>query len=185
MPSEDEKPNMPTQPPRYVRISRKAQRSQPEPLPLPAHLGERPAATPQPPSPRGQRQRQGQAQTAAGKREPTVLRTPQPNGAGPGGGGTPAAGGAEQHGSHGPSRSSRQRGARGTERNGTGTARCTSAASAAAAQPQPLVPPQEGPARLSPTGVTEPEAAAAVIITGMSGRVRAAGPGKAKQRETG
>lgn len=109
---------MPTQPPRYVRISRKAQRSQPEPLPLPAHLGERPAATPQPPSPRGQRQRQGQAQTAAGKREPTVLRTPQPNGAGPGGSGTPAAGGAEQHGSHGPSRSSRQRGARGTERNG-------------------------------------------------------------------
>lgn len=33
--------------------------------------------------------------------------------------------------------------------------------------------------------MTEPEAAAAVIITGMSGRVRAAGPGKAKQRETG
>lgn len=123
---------MPTQPPRYVRISRKAQRSQPEPLPLPAHLGERPAAAPQPPSPRGQRQGQGQAQTAASKREPTVLRTPQPNGAGPGGGSTPAAGGAEQHGSYGPSRSSRQRGARGTERNGTGLER-----RGAPAQPPP------------------------------------------------
>lgn len=84
-----------------------------------------------------------------------------------------------------PQQPTARRAGNGTERNGTGTARCTSAASSATAQPQPLVPPQEGPARLSPTGVTEPEAATAVIITGMSGRVRAAGPGKAKQRETG